>query len=527
MTEPAKEQWWDDVIASDSVKLNDYTTLLWGDRVTVLERDDGRAKVRARGSEGWIDEDHLDGEALLELYFIDVGQGDGILAVTPEGHHIMVDGGYRRSQQQTRKSAADFVDWKFHKDYLAEDDHGDADKDKIRIDAMVCSHGDWDHYGGLRDLVDVSIEAKDDELESLGTTVENFYHQGLCPQESGPEDLGPKTDGAFTTLLTDRASAEDGIKDHPTGDLKIRGEYKKFIKAVVATQTKSNDPTPITRLSHETDFLPGFSDADDTSVKIRVLAPIEIERDDEPALIDMGNEGENKNGHSVVLRLDYRDRSILLTGDTNEKSHEKIMDHYGEDFATTWQSDVTKACHHGSHHVDFNFLKGINALSTIFSSGDANTYDHPRAWVLGAAALAGRVIEHPTKPLLKAPLIYSTEIARSIGLKGVEQLRRFEEKQEYGKTEVAPLQTVSGRETMKKWRVILDADSSRGSDMPPAHKARVMSNMIYGLVNVRTDGHRLLYAVRNEGNFTWAFETMEADEINASYRVERAPEDDA
>ena len=91
------------------------------------------------------------------------------------------------------------------------------------------------------------------------------------------------------------------------------------------------------------------------------------------------------------------------------------MEHYADAFPSTWRSDVTKACHHGSHHVDLGFLKGVNALSTVFSSGDANTYDHPRAWVLGAAALSGRVIEDPHKPRLKAPLIYSTEIARSIG----------------------------------------------------------------------------------------------------------------
>ena len=58
---------------------------------------------------------------------------------------------------------------------------------------------------------------------------------------------------------------------------------------------------------------------------------------------------------------------------------------------------MAKACHHGSHHVDYRFLQGVGALSTVISSGDANTYDHPRAWVLGASALAGRVVEDPDK----------------------------------------------------------------------------------------------------------------------------------
>jgi hypothetical protein len=40
-----------------------------------------------------------------------------------------------------------------------------------------------------------------------------------------------------------------------------------------------------------------------------------------------------------------------------------------------------------------------------------------------------------------------------------------------------------------------------------------MKGIVYGLVNVRTDGKRLLFAVRNEGNSSWAYETIEEDEI--------------
>jgi hypothetical protein len=46
-----------------------------------------------------------------------------------------------------------------------------------------------------------------------------------------------------------------------------------------------------------------------------------------------------------------------------------------------------------------------------------------------------------------------------------------------------------------------------------------MRQIIYGLVNVRTDGKRLLIAVRNEGNQSWAYETIEPDEIQRAYRV--------
>ena len=522
MAGPTREKWWDDVVRVDTVKLNDSTHLLWGDRVKVLERDEcsGTVKIFARGSYGTVAASDLGGEPLLELYFIDVGQGDGVLVVTPEGHHLVVDGGDRRCRQQTGKSAADFIDWKFHKDYLRKRGRG-TDADWIRLDAMIVTHADLDHYGGLRDLVDRETEAKVDELSTLGLTVEHFYHPGLCPQTSGSEKLGPKTnDGFFEVLLEDRASAEDGVADEPTGSLEIRGLYKEFIREMLAQTKLDGTPTPFTRLSDAVDYLPGFEPGGSSEVSIEVLAPIESTHRGRATLRDLGSEGVNKNGHSVALRLSYGARKILLTGDLNEESHEAILAHYGEDFSRQWGADVAKACHHGSHHVDFRFLKGVGALSTVFSSGDANTYDHPRAWVLGGAAIAGRVIVDGHR--LKAPLIYSTEVARSISMKRIDQLRHYEHTQDWGTAQEAPSETVSGPKTMETWRVLLDRKSESGYDQPPASCARVLRDVIYGLVNVRTDGKRLLFAVRNEGDHTWALETMEEEEIDRAFQW-RAP----
>jgi len=60
--------------------------LLWGDGVKFEAEAPahGRHKVRARGRTGWVDASALGGKSLLEFYFIDVGQGDGILIKTPD-----------------------------------------------------------------------------------------------------------------------------------------------------------------------------------------------------------------------------------------------------------------------------------------------------------------------------------------------------------------------------------------------------------------------------------------------------------
>ena len=112
-------------------------------------------------------------------------------------------------------------------------------------------------------------------------------------------------------------------------------------------------------------------------------------------------------------------------------------------------------------------------------------------------------------------------IARSIALKDVEQLRRYDKKQEFGKPEESELDKISGEKTIEKWRLVLDSSTKTGYDFPPVWGAKVMHHLIYGLVNVRTDGHRLLFAVRNEGNSTWATEKMEADEIDTAFTLEK------
>ena len=164
---PARKEWWNDVVSADiayyygssdhaaiavkkakqgkTSKLGRGGSLIWGDRVRILEKKAARhvARVSARGRdhpdrEMWMNLDDLGGEPLLEVYVIDVGQGDGLLIVTPEGHHLMVDGGNLRENQQGGKNAADFVDWKFTRDYLSYADRRDEGQDEDTVGCNCC-----------------------------------------------------------------------------------------------------------------------------------------------------------------------------------------------------------------------------------------------------------------------------------------------------------------------------------------------------------------------------------------------------
>ena len=187
---------------------------------------------------------------MLEFYFIDVGQGDGVLIKTPDFRHIMIDGGYPRSRQDTGKNAADFVDWKFVKDY---------GMDNIELDTMIVSHCDADHYGGLWNLLDVS---EIDELEATGVTVEDFYHAGLSWWEgSSDKTLGPSVTEAgekfWTRLLGDRDSAEAAVNGS-AGSPQLAGWWKSFVETAVETKKQNGRSTTINRLSHADEYVPGL-----------------------------------------------------------------------------------------------------------------------------------------------------------------------------------------------------------------------------------------------------------------------------
>jgi beta-lactamase superfamily II metal-dependent hydrolase len=483
--------------------------LLWGDGVRHLSggAQNGRTNVRARGRAGWVDPDALGGRSLLEFYFIDVGQGDGTLIKTPDFRHILIDGGYPRAAQPTRKSAADFVDWKFFNDYGSK---------VITLDAMIASHNDFDHYGGLADLLDVE---QNDELDAQTVTVERFYHAGVSwwrkPRSGGAPGFNGRwlgevrnTDGTtwLVQLLGDRVHAVSALDTAAAQQL--QGAWAEFIAKVVETKTGSGGPTPIVRLgrdpasiaAEEPQFLPGFAAADG-DVRIHVLAPVPRAVGGQPALRRLtADQAQNTNGHSVLLRVDYGRTRTLLTGDLNKRAQHTLLEDYaGQRLA--FKCDVAKACHHGSEDVSFEFLQAMEAGATIISSGDGEGHDHPRPRVVAASGVTGHLTIADDE--IQTPLVYATELARSVSFGDPFRLI------------LDPLTTTP--ET-------LDGARFEGGDLhfttrppgalnPERKKRRmqttdVVAGLVYGLVNVRTDGDRLLCATMDEKEGSFAVKSF-------------------
>jgi beta-lactamase superfamily II metal-dependent hydrolase len=115
------------------------------------------------------------------------------------------------------------------------------------------------------------------------------------------------------------------------------------------------------------------------------------------------DQGKTKNGHSVVLRLVYRNVSILLGGDLNIPAEKYLLEHYerlgltegSPDSLMTrhrkfLQVDAAKACHHGSADFTSDFLMALNPWLPS-SPAVMRSHSHPRPeslarWDISAAS---------------------------------------------------------------------------------------------------------------------------------------------
>jgi hypothetical protein len=422
-----------------------------------------------------VPEEALGDERLLEVYVIDVGQGDGILFHTPDDQWHLVDGGNAIGDQDLNKGAPNFIRWKFRKE---------LEQDTVRLHSVVLTHPDFDHFGGLVDVLGGNFGHPGDD-PPLKVEVEHFFHSGLAKYPGGRlgedktgevaefprAERGIPRKGRFVVELLDGKTSFRNPK-RPFAD-----EYGSLAKLV------GRVPKNVSRVDSSWEFLPGYGEGE-TDVAIRVLGPVLEDFGGGEGLRVLGSTGETANGHSVVLRLDYDRARILLTGDLNDRSQKLLLSYEAEEeFAV----DVAKACHHGSEDVDLAFIKALRARSTVISSGDNEGFAHPRPIVMGAAGRYGReaVDAQKKRETVMPPLVYSTELARSPKLALARDVRVPET------NGAAARRTVDAADT----EVLPDV---RGAKFERLEDNPLAIDLIYGLVNVRTDGKSILCATKEE-----------------------------
>ena len=434
------------------VKLGFIKELLFGDFIQPYVKDDAYEtitvpsgtnkgeyiKVHCRNADGYIKKSEMQAKRILEVNFIDVGQGDGCHVATPDDKHFLIDAGKGDNMYR-------YLKWRFN-----------LRKAKTAPPpfTIVISHSDTDHYQGFGKIFS---KTKDSAQQF---TIKKVYHNGMV--EGVGANLGPQVTKDGKIYISDLSDNQEAFEAR-IGEVKA-GPYINMLKKTAADKVslrKGSDPI------YEKD-----------NMKIEVLGPVAEVIDGKPALPSFGGADKTKNGNSVILKLTIGHLRLLLGGDLNTPSEEYLLKYYsGKDVAALrakldddsldeqtrkdvekelsdaidvarkeLEVDISKSCHHGSADFTSEFLRATNPLVTVISSGDEESYAHPRPDTLGTIGKFSRG---------KRSLIFSTELARS------------------------------GKEFLEL------------KDISPQKKLeRVVT--VYGMINVRTDGEKVIIAQKLE-----------------------------
>jgi len=88
----------------------------------------------------------------------------------------------------------------------------------------------------------------------------------------------------------------------------------------------------------------------------------------------IGKSVRNKNNSSIVLRLLYNDKSIVMLPGDAEMSEDRDLVLSGQDLT----ANILKLGHHGSKSSSsLLFLNAVNAKTVVVSAGAENKYGHP------------------------------------------------------------------------------------------------------------------------------------------------------
>ena len=89
---------------------------------------------------------------------------------------------------------------------------------------------------------------------------------------------------------------------------------------------------------------------------------------------------ESLNNYSAVLKLEYKEKSFLFTGDMEKLAEKEVLKNYKD----MLNADVLKVCHHGSETSSSEkFLQAVSPEYALISGGGKNgKYDNPDGKVL-------------------------------------------------------------------------------------------------------------------------------------------------
>ncbi|MBG9793352.1 competence protein [Paenibacillus dendritiformis] len=212
----------------------------------------------------------------LQVYFLDVGQGDSTLIKTPTGQHILIDGGDNHKGQ-------DVVD------YL-------ESLGITQLDVVIATHPDADHIGGLDTVID-AIPTKSVYAPKVSHTT-NTYKDFLM----SVKNRGLKI-----------KSAKAGL------EIPLEGITARFVAPAAQYGKDLNAWSAVLHLSYgKTSFL-FTGDAETRSEKDMLEHPQKLRAD----VLKVGHHGSDTSTSQEFLDAVHPTCAVISAGTDNKYGHPK------------------------------------------------------------------------------------------------------------------------------------------------------------------------------------------------------------
>ncbi len=286
------------------------------------------------------------GEGELQVHFMDVGQGDSILILFPDGKDMLIDCANYNNASSYRTKILAYID-----NYVTDG----------QLDYLMLTHCDGDH-----------VYFMDEVLEKYD--VDTVFMPNVLAEPSG-------------TQSSDRLQAEiDALDQSKVGmftdeDTVDSNAYAEFFIAALSEPDceviLTVDPDEDTNSIVITD---GTKQADgsyaDATYMLTFYCPTEEYYEETGFNAANGfSEAEYKNAISPIGILEYNGVRVVLTGDSNEINEPLFVERAGY-----IDCDVLKVGHHGSETSSTEeFLDAVDCEYAIIScNAEGNTFYHPR-----------------------------------------------------------------------------------------------------------------------------------------------------
>lgn len=285
----------------------------WDKIVSMIVKDNQHSGL-ARG----------DGELLVHM--LDVGQGDCIYIQLPDGKDMVIDCANYNDDGEYEKKTFDYLD-----KYIEDD----------TVEYLMLTHCDSDHVYFMDELLEryqVEKLFMPNVLAAPGTTSKD------------KKALQDQIDALDTSRFTDKDTV---------GTI----TYAEFFIAALT------EPDCEIVLNVDPDANTNSIIIEETTYRLVFYCPTQEYYDDYGL-----NTAERKNAISPIGILEYNNRKIMLTGDSNEINEPLVMARTGK-----IDCDVLKVGHHGSETSTMgDFLDEYTFEYALISCKYNTSYYHPR-----------------------------------------------------------------------------------------------------------------------------------------------------